>query len=243
MKRAAVACVALAVASCAPPTSLPASRPTEAATPTASPKAAPTATVTGTATASPIANLDAGDDGWQVIVDLSAQVPAPVIVEQERVLTLVVGPHVSSAARCADAGASSTLATLSGAFAGAYTAKGAKEKAYVVNTRPCGGGMETHRFVVLADMKIKVRAPVPEDALYSVHDLDGDGDNEILLLGTNANGGTTAHLYSAEDAQLQELVDFGEVGRGSCEWARILVRVRGTSMEFHADKERLSQCR
>lgn len=250
MRSAALVLSFIAVASCSPAATTQPTSSTPASTATSS-----ATQVATTSTASSIADASTGDAGWSVIVDLSAPLPNDPIPEQEQVLTLVVGPHLQSAANCGDGGGSGggkSVASLGGALSGAFTKKGATEKAYVVNVQPCGGDA-THRFVVIAANKIVLTAPVREHTIFSVHDLDGDGVNEILLLGTSSavladgghakEAGTDARLYSAEDGQLQELCYFGIVHSGSCQYARILYRRQGTGVDYHTDRERMATCR
>jgi hypothetical protein len=232
----AFACALFPLAACAPAAAPPPSPQPIATAPT---NTANTPSASASGVAAPVPTGDAGnDDGWNVVVDLAAPPAQAAIPEQEKVLTLVVGPHVSDASACAG---TSVVATIGGGFAGAFTAKGATEKAYLISVRACAGGPATNHFVVIeGDTKIRVDAKVGETQMFSIHDLDGDGDNEILLVGTNAAGETIARLYTAEDADLETLADFGVVGRPGCHPARILYRVSGKSMDFHTDKTRMT---
>jgi hypothetical protein len=200
-----------------------------------------TSTSPSTSTSTSPSTLPDAGDGWIEIVDLMnppAKQPAP---EGDKVITRVLGAHVKDRADCADGGWA-RVAWIGGAFAGSYTAKGADEKAYLVDAVPCGSAGEVNHFVVMSGDKVLIDGKVPENRFFSVHDLDGDGVNEILLV-HEAGSGASAQLYSAEDGQLVKFFDFGEVARGECLTARILYRVKGTSIDFKSDKGRMATCR
>ena len=146
------------------------------------------------------------------------------------------------------------MATVEGGLAGAFTAKGARETIYLVTLTPCAAGAVAHRVTVVGGDKVVANADVAESALYEVRDLDGDGANEILVVGTrwlkDGTVITTARLLSAEDGQIVPLYDFGPLSSSRCigapedkaESAILTYRTTATGMEFHAEK-RARGCR
>jgi hypothetical protein len=148
-------------------------------------------------------------------------------------------------------GAVSAIGSAMGGFAGAFTGKGKSEKAYLVTSTPCKGGAGKHTLTIVGGAGGDTTAAsidVHEDTLFEIGDLDADGDNELLLVGHNSSqDGTTtvtARIFGADGGKLVPLFDFKEIAKSTCkdksgaaESATISYRIKGTEMEFHAEKK------
>jgi hypothetical protein len=183
-----------------------------------------------------------------VLVDFDNYPHPPRINEatvDAQVITPVVhGPFAKSKDDCAASGAH-TIARATGGYTGAFTKRGATEQLYMVHTRDCGSDApDKHHLVILGDGKVEVDVEVPERMIAFVHDLDQDGDNEILLIGAHKDNEAvvfTARMVDTEDGHFDTLFDFKEISRSTCpdggaESALIKYRISGTRIEYAAEK-------
>jgi hypothetical protein len=208
----------------------------------------PAATPLGPA-ATESASGNAGDDGWRVLVDFDHPPQMPSIAEHDKILEKLVGAHRHDPKECAGDGPK-TIASLQGGIEGAFTAVGVKETAYLLTTASCddppGVDKDKHRLIVMSADKVALDKEITEHVLVAVKDLDSDGDNEIVVMsGRKADpaGSFSARVVDTEGGQLAEMFDFGELAWTRCagdkktlQSATILYRVKGTSLEYKADK-------
>jgi hypothetical protein len=196
------------------------------------------------------ASAQAQDDGWTVLVDFDHPPEMPAIAQHDKILDKLVGAHRHDAKECKGDGPK-TIATLQGGLEGAFTAVGAKQTAYLVTTASCddppGVDKDVHRLIVMAGDQVVLEKEIAEHALVAVKDLDADGDNELVVVsGKRADpaGSFSARVVDTEGGQFAEMFDFGELAWTRCagdkknlQSARILYRIKGTSLEYKADKK------
>jgi hypothetical protein len=226
--------------------------PTTAGLPTPPPVESPpppTASAASTATTPP----PAPEIPWKDLYDMDNP-PTPHVAtkDDDAILTKAIGAHKKSQADCK--GAKATVATIQDDAQGSFTGKGQQENAYTVRLSPCGAKDDTQDkfklIVVGQDGKVARNIDVNEQWIAGTSDIDSDGDNEILLVGTNSTGGVitnTARLVELTDAsKLQIIFDWHEVTRSTCngtpddkaESAKIQYRVNATGgMDFQAAKK------
>ncbi len=158
------------------------------------------------------------DDGWLLLVDLEAIPPMAPVAKPE-----TYAKQVNSAFKtfrktkkeCTGKG--DALIDVDGGYDGAFTKEKAKETLYLVNITPCDAKLPaTHNLIVTEGAKVKVNAPIPENDIISVRDLDLDGDLEIFVLNVTGNS-VKARLVDTEEGKFEQLNDFGEIANGSCE--------------------------
>jgi hypothetical protein len=194
------------------------------------------------------------DVAWKVLVDLDAMPPAASVLHPEAFAKLS-GARLKTfrASKKECTGKDDGVLTVDGGYQGAFTKKGANEVLFLVNLVPCATTAKPgplHALLVVegegGHVNVKVNEPVTENDIAAVGDLDQDGDNEILLVGTNG-ASTTARLADTEDGKLETLFDFGEVVNGACEPGKpapagatssvIRYRLVGSSMQYKAEKK------
>lgn len=185
-------------------------------------------------------------DGWRVIAEVDALQALPAGKQVPEEVTKLLGPLAFEDRQCPPSGGS--VGALLGAGEGAFSGKGAKEGIYLVDVWPCHAPADAHggatQLVVLDGAKKILGEVVPEKSVYVIPDLDGDGDNEILLVGVSHAGGVstrTARLCSLDGGKLETIYDLGVIAQTQCpagqdEAATVSFRVRGTAMEFHHEK-------
>lgn len=158
------------------------------------------------------------EPGWLLLVDLEAIPPMAPIAKPETYAKQINSSFKTfrkTAKECTGKG--DAVIDVDGGYEGSFTKAKAKETLYLVNVVPCDTKLPaTHNLIVTEGTKVKVNAPVPENDIISVKDLDLDGDLEIFVL--NVTGGSVkARLVDTEDGKFEQLNDFGEIANGSCD--------------------------
>jgi len=182
--------------------------------------------------ATPPAPVD--DPSWLLLVDLEAIPPmAPVAKPETYGKQINSGFKTFRKTQKECTGKGDALIDVDGGYEGSFTKSKAKETLYLVNVTPCDTKLPaTHNLIVTEGTKVKVNAPIPENDIISVKDLDLDGDLEIFVL--NVNGGSVkARLVDTEDGKFEQLNDFGEIANGTCDGGK----ASGTSALVKYKKE------
>jgi hypothetical protein len=187
----------------------------DAAVPAAVDAGAPMAAAEDAGPPAPPAKVD---DGFLLLVDLDAIPPmAPVAKPETFGKQINSGFKTFRKTKKECTGKGDALIEVDGGYDGPFTSPGAKETLYLVNITPCDAKLPpTHNLIVTQGTKVKVNAPVPENDIITVKDLDIDGDNEIFILNVTGNS-VKARLVDTEDGKFEQLNDFGEIANGSCE--------------------------
>jgi hypothetical protein len=157
--------------------------------------------------------------------------------ELKAVLSRVATRFATERKQCAD---DLALFEVSAVARGAFTAKGARETAYIVRGWPCDPELdrmpEGPHLVILDGKRTTAHAQGPsmleepraEDDFFgtdirALPDLDGDGVLEILATGSAFGQGVlqqTAWLYSAKGGHVRTLQEFQEVYLDDCNTLR-----------------------
>ena len=192
---AIVLSTSLLIAACGedpkPPPATPAPAPLEAPTPP--PTMAPPA---------PTASAPPPEVPWATIVDFGSLPPARAAKPEDKKLIAMLTDIKKTHKECAGMTA---VVTSQSATQGAFTAKGIKETAYVVEW-DCNGkaakaaspALVFRRLVVVGTDKISREVEIPERLIGAMTDVDNDGDNELVLV--NGVGVLNARLVELGDA-------------------------------------------
>ncbi len=158
------------------------------------------------------------EEGWLLLVDLEAIPPmAPVAKPDTYGKQVNSGFKTFRKTKKECTGKGDALIEVDGGYDGSFTTAKAKETLYLVNITPCDAKLPpTHNLIVTEGTKVKVNAPVPENDIISVKDLDLDGDLEIFVLNV-AGPSVKARLVDTEDGKFEQLNDFGEISNGTCD--------------------------
>jgi hypothetical protein len=162
---------------------------------------------------------------WTTLVDF-AQLPGPRAAKPEDKKLFALVTDIKKAHK--ECGAATPTVTSQSPSQGAFTAKGVKETAYIVEW-DCNGnvkGTKTskpdlvfHRLVIANEKgeKLTREVDVPEKMLVGMSDVDADGDNELVLV--TGGGNIEARLVELADApagQLAPIFTWSSLGNADC---------------------------
>ncbi len=186
---------------------------------------------------------------WSTIVDFASLPPARASKPEDKKIVALATDIKKAHKECAGQAGTITSQTPS---QGAFTAKGAKETAYIVEWDCNPKGTKTpkpelvfHRLLVASGDKgdkLTREVDVPEKLIVGVSDVDSDGDNE-LVLATGAGSKIEARLVELADApagQIALIFAWSDLGSSDCvegqqDVPKLLYRMTD-SPEYKADR-------
>ena len=165
--------------------------------------------------APPSAAVAPGQPPWQPLADLARPPDAPKTRADEALLTNLLG---ADRVRSCHGVPGEVLPALGAGYAGAFTRPGVRETAYLVTFVPCVGrvtpGVPAARppaiLVIAREHRPVLKAEVPGGRFIVPRDPDGDGVDEILVVG-GVGGGMTARVVGVRGGAIATLVDLGTV--------------------------------
>ncbi len=185
---------------------------------------------------------------WTTVVDFAALPPARAAKPEDKKLLALVTDIKKTHKECA---ASTPTITSQTASQGAFTAKGTKETALIVEwdcnapkSKAPAPALVFRRLVVVGGEKgdkVTREVEVPERLIGAMTDVDSDGDNELILV--NGSGLLNARLLELADApagQLALIFAWTSLGSSDCtggeqDAPKLLYRVTD-STEFKAER-------
>jgi hypothetical protein len=175
--------------------------PAAPAPPPSEPVAPPPATTPAPTASTPPAKPEVP---WKTIVELVSPPTRAAKPEDKKLFALL--PDIKKTHK--ECAAAAPLVTSQSATQGAFTAKGLKENAYVVEwdcnpkgTKAPAPALVFHHLVIVGgekNDKISREVEIPERLILAMIDIDTDGDNELVL--GNAPGVLSARLVELGDA-------------------------------------------
>ncbi len=143
--------------------------------------------------------------------DTSRPAPPKVDAAIQRKLLLAVAR---------DRGCAKEEARINAVSEGSFTAAGVKQTAYLTNLRCLGTPPQTlHRLLIFTGDKLEANAEVAESSILKTCDLNGDGENELLLAFRSEKEPVTnvqARLVQFDKMSLVAVENFGIVYDDTC---------------------------
>jgi hypothetical protein len=151
-----------------------------------------------------------------------APAPPKLDAATERAVLAAVAPRYLEARQCPPARAGQAqppVLWITAAAEGAFTAPGVKQNVYLVRRLACGEDSGPNHLVVWADGKAAANVETPDSTILKTYDLNGDGENELLLADWSARNNSTAvlaRLAQFDQNSLPAVENFGIVYDNTC---------------------------